>query len=743
MKTKFGLIALAVVVAFLFVSCKDKPTDPVDEFAPSLKAQTKVIAQSIADQFSATAGTDSIIVMPNVAETQQLAIGNIIVSTPTDEFPHGLLRKITQLTPDGNNLIATTEPASLTDALQSGSLSINRALSPADLESTRSTMKGVVLRRDDTGLFNFDINSVLWDMDGNPNTTNDQAKLEGTASIDLGFEGQLRIKNGALHNMSFVANEKINMNVTMSNSVSFFNVNQDITIFSQPFRPLVFSIGVFPVVITPVMQVKLNLSGNATASVSLSYSYSNQISAGVQYADNAWQPVNTITEQATSTNVDPLAYNINYKASLNPGLSFLFYGLAGVSVSAGVFGEVIIDPAIADWWTLWAGFHGNVAIDADIFSDIIDTPEPWQIFNTRFLVQKATNPIQGTLRGRVKDAVSTQGIAGVSINVYNDLITRDLIASSQTESDGSYSFSVNAGTEYRVTFSKTGYHEVTYNNVNIPGNQETILQTIMQIDETYVGTGTISGFIYNALTSYPVEGVTLYFRQGWNTQAGAVLSTAVTNSSGAYSLSDLLTGYYTAEASKAEYNTTYFNVVVVGGITSSGQNGVITPLLSSDEIRIVLTWGASPSDLDSHITGPDPSGGRFHVYYSNRNFYHNSEVYCNLDVDDTSSYGPETVTISHQTGGLYRYSVHDFTNRNSTTSQALSNSGATVRVYFGSLLVQTFYVPTATVGTLWTVFEMYDNQIVPQNLMTNESSPGSITKNGKTDAKLMQNLPKK
>ncbi len=743
MKTKFGLIALVALLALLSVSCKKKPTDPVDEFAPALKAQTSVLSQAVADQFTAVPGSETMIVMPNVAETQQLAPERIIVSAPTTEFPNGLLRKVTQITPDGDNLIATTEPASLTDALQSGALSIDRDLGPEDLQSTKSTMKGVVLRRDSSGLFNFDINSVLWDMDNDPSTTNDQTKLVGSASIDLGIEGELRIKNGELYTMSFVAKETIDMNVTMSNTVSFFNVDQDIVIFSQPFQPIVFSIGVFPVVITPVMEVKLNLSGNATASVSLSYSYTNELTAGVQYADNAWQPVNTISEQASSNNDDPFAYNISYRASLNPELSFLFYGLAGVSVAAGVYGEVIIDPAITDWWSLWAGFMGEVAVNADIFSDIIDTPDPWEIFNTRFLVQKATNPIQGTLRGRVRDAVSNQGIAGVSINVYNDLITRDLIASSQTESDGSYSFSVNAGTEYRVTFSKTGYHEVTYNNVNIPGNQDTNLQTILQIDETYVGTGTISGYIYNALNSQPVEGVELHFRQGWNTQTGTVLSSAITNSSGAYSLSDLVTGYYTAQASKTDFNSTYFNVVVVGGITSSGQNGVITPQLSSDEIRIVLTWGATPSDLDSHITGPDPDEGRFHVYYSNSSFYHNSEVYCNLDVDDTSSYGPETVTILHQTGGLYRYSVHDYSNRNSTTSQALSNSGATVRVYFGSMLIQTFYVPTATVGTLWTVFELYDNQIVAQNLMTNESSPGNVTKNGKTDAKLMKNLPRK
>jgi uncharacterized protein YfaP (DUF2135 family) len=157
----------------------------------------------------------------------------------------------------------------------------------------------------------------------------------------------------------------------------------------------------------------------------------------------------------------------------------------------------------------------------------------------------------------------------------------------------------------------------------------------------------------------------------------------------------------------------------------------------------VLTWGQTPRDLDSHITGPNLAGGRFHVYYGNRNYYYDNMLYCNLDVDDVTSYGPETVTIYHQTEGMYRYSVHDYTNRHSTTSYILSNSGAIVRVYFGAELQQTFYVPTNRIGTLWTVFELVNGVIYPINAMTNVSNPGTISKGEQTDAELLINLPAK
>jgi len=53
--------------------------------------------------------------------------------------------------------------------------------------------------------------------------------------------------------------------------------------------------------------------------------------------------------------------------------------------------------------------------------------------------------------------------------------------------------------------------------------------------------------------------------------------------------------------------------------------------------------------------------------------------------------------------GVYKYYVHDFTNRNNSTSTRLANSGAKVNVYFGSTLAYTFNVPAGS-GTCWHVF---------------------------------------
>jgi hypothetical protein len=122
----------------------------------------------------------------------------------------------------------------------------------------------------------------------------------------------------------------------------------------------------------------------------------------------------------------------------------------------------------------------------------------------------------------------------------------------------------------------------------------------------------------------------------------------------------------------------------------------ISPVMTSlDGMRIVLNWGATPADLDSHVVYPDN-----HVYFENK-----QGTDANLDVDDTTSYGPETITIERKhEGQRYIYAVHNYSNRDNMNSDALSKSNAKVFVYIGQTLVRTYYVPVNRKGNLWEVF---------------------------------------
>ena len=84
----------------------------------------------------------------------------------------------------------------------------------------------------------------------------------------------------------------------------------------------------------------------------------------------------------------------------------------------------------------------------------------------------------------------------------------------------------------------------------------------------------------------------------------------------------------------------------------------LSPVMQNiDGLRVVLTWGEAPKDLDSHLSFPNN-----HVFFSAKN-----GTQTNLDVDDTTSYGPETITIEKKLDGQrYVYAVHDYSNSGST-----------------------------------------------------------------------------
>lgn len=171
---------------------------------------------------------------------------------------------------------------------------------------------------------------------------------------------------------------------------------------------------------------------------------------------------------------------------------------------------------------------------------------------------------------------------------------------------------------------------------------------------------------------------------------------ATSDATGVATIPDTPTGTFTLTVSMAGYITYQQTVTLV-----VGPNNLIvalSPQLAAGQMRFVLTWGENPRDLDSHLTGPDTAGGRFHVYFADRN---PTGADANLDVDDTSSYGPETITISQFHSGTYRYYVHHFSG-----TGTLSTSGAIVKVYGEQGLLATATVPTTGTGEYWYVFDV-------------------------------------
>ena len=219
------------------------------------------------------------------------------------------------------------------------------------------------------------------------------------------------------------------------------------------------------------------------------------------------------------------------------------------------------------------------------------------------------------------------------------------------------------------------------------------------------GDYSVAGIIVDAATGSPVPDAQLTFSQGFGSAAGGYETK--TGFDGRYRMSISETGNYTVTVEKSGYITESFNIYVTGTF-EIWNSFAISPTMGAESIRFVLTWGASPSDLDSHLNGSTGSGARVAVSYSNQRVYNGETLIAELDVDDTNGYGPETTTLYDTSGSCY-FDVVDF-----TESSGVGQSGAVVKIYKGNNLVATA-VPPADVGFGWRVCKIENGELTLLN----------------------------
>ncbi|MEL6703843.1 MAG: carboxypeptidase regulatory-like domain-containing protein [Bacteroidota bacterium] len=279
-----------------------------------------------------------------------------------------------------------------------------------------------------------------------------------------------------------------------------------------------------------------------------------------------------------------------------------------------------------------------------------------------------------------------------------------------TDAEGAYSIDLEPGS-YTVTIERTGY---------APTTRTVTVGSTTSLSETLTGSVTITGSLANSQDGQATDlgGARIVFLfedtltdDPIGTDADLETTAAP---DGTFTFPNAPYGTFTCVV----YATGFVPAVIRNvDVPEDGGEVDLNPAVVTERppegaYRIVLSWGQNPSDLDSHLTGPNGQGSRFHIYYVSTSFGDS-----NLDVDDTSSFGPETITLFPTVDGVYRYSVHNYSDRFNPTG-ALGIAGdldngqpARVEVYAGDRLLRSYRAPNATDtdGDTWQVFEMTVN----------------------------------
>ena len=286
---------------------------------------------------------------------------------------------------------------------------------------------------------------------------------------------------------------------------------------------------------------------------------------------------------------------------------------------------------------------------------------------------------------------------GDAINgAYVTLTTNDFTS---TDASGNYSLEADVGI-YNVEVSADGY--VTFKQYNVElapaatnndtsGDVKLDVELVKPSTETTKGTLTFTAVNATAPTMKVVD-ASVDIREAWNNVvSGDPIITGKTGEDGSYTV-ELDAGYYTVRVSHSDYTAYRFNVAIKPSYTSKATedgNILMSPLfiivdnfddpVEQDKVasfRVVLTWGLNPSDLDSHLIAKLSDDTTFHIAYYDKNGYQGGIRVASLDVDDVTSYGPETVSVtSFDKDGNYDYYVHWYAGNG---SWATSNAKVTL-----------------------------------------------------------------
>ncbi len=651
-----------------------------------------------------------------------LMADDVLIIAPQEEAPYGLLRKVVSVERQGEQVQVRTVQATLPEAFEAGELSLAGSLDAEMIEAV--WLADGVSQTDPTERSsNINLLSLHYE-----NAPGELGGLDLTADLSLEANFDIDLELGWLSVERFGFSSRL----TETTEVDYRAFTQwemeayDKELAKFRFKPI--RAGYFW--IYPEIEVELRLEGQAEAGITGNFYKQSWLEAGAVYQADRWSP---LEDHGISQDVQaPTPYaNGRLRVSLVPELEFKLYNVVGpqidpafyveaVANTEGELGTVDGQPACA---ALFAGLSVGVAMDGELLG------VEWEDYlNLELLDIRPQNPLvalpcpgdPGTFEGAVYDIDDRRPLPGVQVVAQQN---GQVVGRTRTLSDGSYRLPVPGDTPTNLTYSLDDYLPHTRVDELVPAGEVKVLPIDLKLPETYGGQGDLAGRVIDATTGDPLAGAAVSIRRHYHNMTGRVEAQTLSDAQGNFSFAGLEAGAYTVEALQSGYVDGYMEVEVRGNRSNYVGDLPLSPQLPAGQVRVVMTWGAQPRDLDAHLTGPATDGGRFHVYWSDMAPYGQG---ANLDIDDVTSYGPETITITEFRPGVYRYSIHDYTNRDERYSTALARSELRIEVFSGSDMIGSFVPPTNADGTVWTVFEMHNAQVVPINEMGYEVDPGDV-----------------
>jgi len=328
-----------------------------------------------------------------------------------------------------------------------------------------------------------------------------------------------------------------------------------------------------------------------------------------------------------------------------------------------------------------------------------------------------------TVVGRAKS--ESYSVANINIELS---YPNGLGVSTQTDADGNFSIDLPFQPNSVITLLFNPIRNTTDSPLRAVSME---LSTFASVDQTSGDIGVVQLFDENVLSGTILlsatdssSGTTLNeFNYEIISQSG--VSTSSGFSSEQFTAeAQLPYGSYTIQISRSGYNAVeFYECEHFSALTECSPTLDPTGFVASGGMSVVLSWGLNPSDLDSHLFKLDANNvEQYHIYFGDK-----TNDLDSLDLDDVTSYGPETVRIQTvDPSSTYLYAVHHYAGTGSITG----SSSAQVKVSLDNASSRVFTPPTgesSNLGSYWKVFEIRDGAIFPCNSNCIVENVGNLT----------------
>ena len=369
------IVDLVYLVDYMFVG--GPPPDCPIYTAPST---TTIIPEEDTTVIIGYDTTGVLVLDESSTYAQDVVVGDVIIGQDDTYALGGFLRKVTSKTTMGDSVVIETEQATMMEAFETMNIDEVHQLSPSDVRSYK-LHEGVTYSPSKDEVFNVGLYVVLFDLDGNHNTTNDQIRLDG----DFGFTAELFAE---LH-MHWFTIEKLEVGIETSQDANVeltavmqweFDQGVQFELARFVFTPIPLG-GI--VWLVPTLTVEAHVHGDLTVTFVTGVSFTQELRIGLGYANGEFYGINESTRDFVFTPPQFTA-EFNFEPGVSLNVKCLIYGLAGpyAGGKAGFHFQSVLsaDPCNVDLtFDLEAILYAVAGVECPIIG--LDYSMQWELYS--------------------------------------------------------------------------------------------------------------------------------------------------------------------------------------------------------------------------------------------------------------------------------------------------------------------------------------------------------------------------